>query len=258
MPAVFLLEALGDYLWGFKPNLMADFVNRQGALPALFWFANNMPKYEHILEEWGPMRTHLIATVLSTLEGCEYCANGHAYALELHYLQANDKLFPLSKGEMFALHTLSEEQILAGFEQALIEADLAEEILPLMRVAELRHDSSLATTASDDNLLQLIQMFSVLSACAIASNTSLDSAHDPIWKDRALCDRYITLRRAQPSIDEAQSSQPELPVILNPADLLDPSDLLHPAELYQDSLQDSPPDSPPDSHPYDDAYSADF
>ncbi len=235
MPAIFLLEALGDHLWGFKPNLMADFVHRQGALPALLWFAKNMPPYERILEDWGPISTHLIATVLSTLNGCEYCAHGHAYALELHYLQMNDKLFPLSKVEMFALHPLSEEQVLDRFEQALAEADLFEEILPLKRVAELRQDNSLVTTASDDDLLHLIQMFSTLNACATASNTPLDSAHDPIGKDRALCDRYTALRCAQLS-RTPQMAQPllaEPPVVLNPADLY--TDLY--TEAYQDTFR---------------------
>jgi hypothetical protein len=246
MPAIFLLEALGDHLWGFKPNLMADFVHHQGALPALFWFAKNMPPYERILEEWGPISTHLIATVLSTLNGCEYCAHGHAYALELHYLQAHDKLFPLSKVEMFELHRLPEEQILERFEEALAEADLFEEILPLKRVAELRQNKSLVTTASDNDLLHLIQMFLTLSTCAIASNTPLDSAHDPIGRDRALCDRYTTLRRAQPSANASPtpvsptpvSLTPVSPTPVSPTPLTEPPVVLTPADLYQDAYQD--------------------
>jgi alkylhydroperoxidase family enzyme len=247
MPAVFLLEALGDHLWGFKPNLMADFVEQRGALPALFWFAKNMPKYEHILEKWGPVSTHLIATVISTLNGCRYSIHGHAYALELHYLHNTDKLFALSKVEMVELHELSEKQILERFEQALVEADLAEEILLLNRVSELRQDSQLALSRSDQDLLHLIQMFEALSDCAKASNTPLDSAHDPIGKNRALRDRYAKLRRDQRLSNATQppSAQPpstELPVILNPADLK-PAGLrpahLDPVHLSQDAYQDA-------------------
>ncbi len=238
MPAIFLLEALGDHLWGFKPNLMADFVHQQGALPALFWFAKNMPLYERILEEWGPISTHLLAAALSTLNGCQYCTHGHAYALELHYLQQNDKLFPLSKGEIVELHRFTEEDILERLEQALIEADLFEEILPLKRLAELRQDRSLAATASDADLLHLIQMFDTLNACAITSNTPTDSAHDPIGKDRALRDRYTALRRAQLSAGKSQtpSETPlsEPPVILNPADL---DQAAYPQDTYQAAHQ---------------------
>ena len=81
--AIFLLETLGDQLWGFRPNLMAPFVVQKGAFPAVFWFLKNMPKYERILESWGPIRTHLLATEISTLKGCAYCTHGHAYAFQL-------------------------------------------------------------------------------------------------------------------------------------------------------------------------------
>ncbi|MEL6880694.1 MAG: hypothetical protein AAGM27_03155 [Cyanobacteria bacterium J06554_3] len=81
--AIFLLETLGDQLWGFRPNLMAPFVVQKGAFPAVFWFLKNMPKYERILESWGPIRTHLLATEISTLNGCAYCTHGHAYAFQL-------------------------------------------------------------------------------------------------------------------------------------------------------------------------------
>ena len=79
------LEQIGKKLWGFKPALMHDIVAQHGALRSVGWFARNMPRYERILAEWGPIRTHLVASVASALNGCPYCTYGHAYAMELHY-----------------------------------------------------------------------------------------------------------------------------------------------------------------------------
>ena len=195
--AVFLLETLGDQLWGFKPNLMAAFVCEQGARRSLFWFAKNMPKYERTLEAWGPIRTHLVATAISTLNGCAYCTAGQAYALQLHYLKNTDRLFPLTNAEIFQLHTLSEPEFLARWEQVLNQAGLGQEIFPLQRMVELRRNRVLAVTKGDRTLLHLITMFEDLNVCGVSDNVRIDQAHDPINKNRALRDRYAALRQSQ-------------------------------------------------------------
>ncbi|MEM9089178.1 MAG: hypothetical protein AAGC93_10580 [Cyanobacteria bacterium P01_F01_bin.53] len=194
---VFLLETLGDQLWGFKPNLMRAFVSQQGARRSLCWFAKNMPKYERTLEAWGPIRTHLVATAVSTLNGCAYSTVGHAYALQLHYLKNTDRLFPLTSAEIFRLHTLSEPEFLERWEQVLNQAGLGQEIFPLQRMVELRRNRGLAVTKGDRNMLHLITMIEDLNVCGVSDNVRSDQAHDPINKNRAIRDRYAALRNSQ-------------------------------------------------------------
>lgn len=232
-PAVFLLETVGDQLWGFKPNLMAEFVVQQGSRRALVWFAKNMPKYERILEAWGPIRTHLVTTIISTLNGCAYCTAGHAYALQLHYLKQTDQLFPLSEAEIFQLHGLADTELLSRFESVLAQAGLSQEIFLLQRLVELRKDASLAVTEQDHQLCHLITMFQALNLCGISGEVKRDQAHDPINKDRAIRDRYAALRKSQifqaQAQRQSQSLQPSQPVsadiafgntVLSPEDYL--------------------------------------
>lgn len=211
-PAVFLLETLGDQLWGFKPNLMAEFVAQQGPRRALVWFARNMPKYERILEAWGPIRTHLVTAVISTLNGCAYCTAGHAYALQLHYLKKTDRLFPLSEAEIFQLHGLPTADMLSRLEVVLAEAGLSQEIFLLQRLMELSQDVSLAVTERDHQLCQLIVMFQSLNFCGISGEVKSDQAHDPINKDRGIRDRYAALRRSQLVAQTQNQSRPPQPV----------------------------------------------
>ena len=215
--AIYLLETLGDQLWGFRPNLIAPFVEQKGAFPALFWFVRNLPKYERMLETWGPIRTHLLATEISALSGCPYSTNGHAYALQLHYLRATEQLFPLSEADILEMMSLPDIDILARFGQALEQADLSAAILDLRRMAELRNNAALATTGKDRDILHLIKMFSTLNACGVHSNVKIDQAHDPINKNRAWRDRYAILRRAQDRMPP-KTPDPEI-TILNPSDL---------------------------------------
>lgn len=219
-PVVFLLEAIGDQLWGFKPNFVAALVMQEGPRRALFWFAKNMPKYEHILEAWGPIRTHLVVAVLSTMNGCAYTTAGHAYALQLHYLKNNDRLFPLTGSEIFELHLLPEEEILQRLEPVLIKAGLSEEIFLLHRMVELRREKSLALSDRDYSLLHLIKLFRMLNVCGISNEIKIDQAHDPINKNRAVRDRYAALRKSQAHVQPVVPSPAFGITVLSPEDYL--------------------------------------
>lgn len=220
--AVFLIESFCEQLWGFKPNFIRPLVNQKGALRSLFWFAPNMLKYEGILEKWGPIHTHVLATAISAINGCEYCTFGHAYALELAYLKETGQLFPLTERDLVALCGQTEADIVNTLEQALIAANLENEILSLQRMSELYRRPELATTHHDQQLTHLITMFATLNACGMKSNIPTDQAHDPINKNRMMRDRYIALReteRAQPTAEPVINEQPAGVTVLNPADI---------------------------------------
>jgi len=192
--ATSLLEGIGRRLWGFKPNLMAQIVEQHGAFRTLGWFVRNLPAYEKTLESWGGVRTHLVATEISVLNGCPYCTYGHSYALELHYLKATDRLLPVAEQEIVAWHDLPEAEVVARFERLLEAAELPSEREMLERLLALRHGSEPASP-DDRRLAHLLAMFSFLNQCGTTGRTELDQAHDPINKDTALRHQYEIRRR---------------------------------------------------------------
>jgi len=193
--AVNILEFIGSHLWGFKPNMMRHFVLEYGSLKSVVWFVKHMPKYEKILKKWGPVRTHLVSTVLSTLRGCKYCTYGHAYALQLQYFKQTNKLFPLDESALIELHALPEEDVFRRIAAALSEAGLDSEMELLDRIGPLRDKVSTAQqNQNDEYLLHLMSMFSVLNACGIKRQVVPDEAHDPINKDKPLRERYAVAR----------------------------------------------------------------
>lgn len=221
-PAIFLLETLGEHLWGFKPALMSAFVQQRGALRSVVWFLRHQPKYERILEEWGPLRTHFLVATISALNGCPYCTYGHAYALGLHYLRQHDERFPLSEAQFVALYHLRPEESQLQLTEALHSARLSGEVFYLQRVLELRQTRSLATTATDADLLHLITMFAALNRCGIACALQPDQAHDPINRNRALRDRYAALSKTA-ALTAPRASGPPVTfgrTVLSPEDLV--------------------------------------
>ena len=197
--STFLLEKLGQHLWGFKPRLMAHLVNKKGSATSLSWFARNMPAYQRILKTWGPTRTHLVSMTTSLINGCPYSTFGHAYSVQLHYLKNTGKLFPLSDEAILSMTTLPRDQIIEQLCTALRAADLQEEIPIVCRTNELMPNANIAgnpvnSNPYDKNILKLVSMFAELDSFGVVNTVEPDEAHDPINKNAELKVRYEQLR----------------------------------------------------------------
>jgi hypothetical protein len=192
--AIFLLENLGFKLWGFKPNLMKNIVERLGGFRSLVWFVANMPRYERTLKMWGPIRTHLLVTEISALQGCPYCTFGHLYALQLHYFKQSGKVIAGDNNSILYLHRVDQDTAI-GILNALIDSiGIPEEHKIFERMLLLRNGKQVPSQPEDGRILHLLKMFRVLNTCGIQGGTPLDEAHDPINKDHELKKRFETMR----------------------------------------------------------------
>lgn len=189
-----ILEFIGSSLWGFKPNLMEDIVGQNGGISSVAWFARNMPTYERILKDWGPIRTHLLASEISVLNGCPYCTYGHMYAMQLHYLQNNDTLMSVSEDEFVGWHGLSEIEKIDKIQSFILDNDLETELPLFERMLELKAGNGSNDSKADRYISHLIQMFAYLNECGIVGETDSDEAHDPINQNFELKERYAQLR----------------------------------------------------------------
>ena len=192
--AIRLLELLGRALWGFKPNQMRAIGEQHGAAKALSWFLLNMPRYERTVKDWGPVRTHLMVTEISVLNGCPYCTYGHAYALQLLYLKQTGQLLPVDEQQIVAWHALDEAAAIDQFKSLVQSTELAEYQHRLDRMLLLRQGAELPASKEDHRILHLLSMFGFLNQCGINGKTTPDQAHDPVNKDTALKEKYRQLR----------------------------------------------------------------
>lgn len=194
-----LLEGISNQLWDLKANLMSDIVDQHGAAGSVTWFARNMPTYEKILKNWGPLRTHYLAVAVSAINGCGYCTYGHAYAFVLHHFDKTGELYPLSETDMADLNRFEGDKIAQKLEMALIEAGMEAEVPWLHRTVARLHNAPVAENQDDKWIDHLVQMFGWLNACGISADTTPDEAHDPINKRADLKMRYDEARAAAAS-----------------------------------------------------------
>ncbi len=187
------LRGVANQKWAVKPNLMVDIVDQHGSVDALKFFASRLPRYEKILKIWGPLRTHYLATVISVVNGCRYCAYGHGFAFQLHYFDQIGSLFSIDEERMLAAAANGRERAFATFETALIQSGLDDEVQWLHRLVKVL-DSGPQDSEDDQRLQHLVEMFAFLTACGIEGETELDSAHDPINKNHELKAKYELAR----------------------------------------------------------------
>ncbi len=192
--AIFIVETICQKRWGFKPTLMPHFVEQLGSVGAVVWVARHMPKYEKIARKWGPLRTNMMASVISVLNRCHYCSTGHTLAFQLHYLKIHGSLFPLDEADIFNLGNGSDDYVLETLIDYLKGANLASEVPYLERLFTLRATPSLVEGSDDSAILLLLAMFAKLNECALRSEPELDGVHDPINLDTELIKRYENLR----------------------------------------------------------------
>ncbi|MBO0872930.1 MAG: hypothetical protein J2P19_06015 [Pseudonocardia sp.] len=191
-----VLEHFGMYMWGFPPRMMASVVAELGPARALGWFLWNIPRYQRTLSEFGPVRTHLICTTISLLNGCRYCGHGHAYALELAYLREHGRPFPLSLRAIQLLRGLPPGVIRHRMVSAARCAALHADVRWVERAANLTlAEDRRPTDREDVRISHLVRMFGMLSSIGIAHNTEPDDAAlSPLNKDVVLKARYAQVR----------------------------------------------------------------
>lgn len=194
----YLLESIGKGLWAFRPNLMKDIVEQNGALPSLMWFLKNMPQYESTLSKWGALRTHFLSSAISAINGCAYCTHGHAYAFQLHYFKENNSLFPIDEYTMMAYCNLSTPQTITKLKEILSDKALKKEAPYFDILLKLFESENIAAKGDTEKRMQhLIDMMSYLNKCGICARTKYDEAHDPINKDEKLKEKYQKERKKQ-------------------------------------------------------------
>lgn len=189
-----LLLKITGKKWGIRAVLMPIIVRQLGGFAALRWASTNIPKYEKAAEEMGMMRGNLAFTIASLLNGCAYCVYAHGCAFELYYFQKYDKLFPLSDHELLNLIPLTDDNVKAKLEKALVDAGIGEEVAIFHRLFALKFEGAEPKTAEDRHLLHAIGMYDFLNYCAINSQAALDDIHDKINHDTALKIRYAEAR----------------------------------------------------------------
>ncbi len=194
--AVRLLEALMRRRWGFAPTVVRPMVEQLGPAQSIRWLMGGNRRYETTLRTLGPLRTHVACTAIALLKGCRYCAYGHAYAVELHHLQLNDRLFPVDATTVAEWAGLPRAELRARLRDTLVEAELPVELIWVDRALELA-DGGRPIDEQEARIKHLVRILDNVTAVSLPARPAFDEAHDRLNKDVELRSRLAALRAAR-------------------------------------------------------------
>jgi AhpD family alkylhydroperoxidase len=195
--AVRLLQHYGRRRWGFSPGIAGPLVAHLGPVRALRWTLRATRRFDRATRALGPLRTHLACVAISLVNGCRYCAHGHAHALELHHLDLHDRLFPEPAATVAGWAGLPRNEVRSRLRDALMRADLHVEQIWVDRALDLA-DGGQPIDEQEARMAHLVGVLDTLNAVGIAGHPQLDEAHDPLNKDSRLKTRLAALRSAEP------------------------------------------------------------
>jgi hypothetical protein len=190
-----VLKTYAQLSWGFQPLLLDEIIDRLGGMGAAKWMMQYLPGYTQIIRRQGPVRSHILFTFASLLNGCGYCTFAHGRALGLYFFREYGKLFPVDEDELVQLASLPDVEMKARANAVLEQAGLAAELVVLQRLWAIKFEGDSPKDQLDADVAHAVGMFDVLNACALVANTEKDDAHDPIRKDKGLVERYEAARK---------------------------------------------------------------
>ncbi len=189
-PAVLVIEAIGKKLAQRKLHFGHGFAD-----PGQTSGGGMAAPYDGLFERWGPLRTHLLASSLSALNGCRSKTQKHIRSFQLHYFKARGRLFPIDEAEFLALTEAGPDEMIESLVAHLVRANLAEETDPLRRTFELYVFPSKAKDGRDGRLMELIEILSAAGDDSHAEASPTDMDYDAIVSDADLSARYDALRQ---------------------------------------------------------------
>jgi hypothetical protein len=149
--------------------------------------------FDRIEQHFGVEKAHLLAAFASFFNGCEYCAWGHLFAVNLRYFKRTGKLYPLDERDVTALMRLPDADALRTIGERL-GVDFADSFALLQRQHALRAEP---TTGSEEDtfLSQTLQLFEWVNECSIMSPAPAPPL-DKTARDTALLEAYAKARES--------------------------------------------------------------
>lgn len=176
-----MLQGLCRWMWDCSPRMIPTIVRERGAAGALRWFAANMPRYLVTLRVLGPVRTHLACVAYSLLNGCTYCAYGHAHALELIYFRDRGRLFPADAARLATWQDLPPRRLAERLRAVLEDAGLHGEALWVDRIIDLAVGGQQPVDRDEVRLAHLVGMVRAMNdaamGCAVVHGEAMDTVN---------------------------------------------------------------------------------
>ena len=201
-----LIRWLAGLSIGYYIDFDEELVRQHGILGFFKWSKSTAAATNALEQGFGPERMHLVAGFASFFNGCDYCAWGHLFALNLEYLKRTGQLYAIDETEVLELMQRGDSSVMEELERRL--AHEPEHLRLIKRQAALRNAPPGSPLSAEDTLLlKSIALFEWINECSIVVNAPAPPM-GRMAKQKALIERYRQLRAPGRAEREAKKAQP--------------------------------------------------
>jgi hypothetical protein len=189
------IDALAQSAQGFHLSFTDELVREHGIKGFFKFGAASEACWNDILKHFGELDAHLLASMASFWNGCDYCAHGHMLAHNLLIYEETGQLFPLDEETVGVLMRKPDAEMLDFLRHLL--ADRTQILKHLERLFELRNGLAKPDPASPDDvlLMRAVGLYEWMNECSITVRAPAPPL-GPVAKKKDLLRRYQAARQA--------------------------------------------------------------
>lgn len=201
---------LADQSIGYYIDFDEELVRQHGIIGFFKWSKSTAAATNALEQGFGSERMHLVAGFASFFNGCDYCAWGHLFALNLEYFKRTGQLYPIDEVEVLELMQRGDASVMEELERRL--AGEPDHLRLIKRQAVVRDaPPGMALNDEDKLLVKSVALFEWINECSIVVNAPAPPM-GRIARQKDLIARYREARapgRAQRDAAKANpSAQP--------------------------------------------------
>ncbi len=190
------MQMLSEMTQGHTVGFLEELVHQHGISGFFKWAEGTNRCWTVLAERYGERDAHLLAWYASMGNGCQYCAQGHLFAHNLHFFQDRGGLYPLAEDEVGAMMTRPDGALLEELRQRLSAPEHATGLRLVERLHALRSGGPVAADAEDPYLRQALGLYEWVNECSIVATAEAPPL-GPIARQKVLRTRYAQARRLQ-------------------------------------------------------------
>lgn len=179
---------------GFVAGFTAELV-RQHGVGGFFKFAGKTEGlWNQMVARFGERDAHLLASLASFWNGCDYCAYGHMLAFNLHVFHDSHELFPISEQEIPRLLRERDADVMARLRVAFGGPRFARQLELLERQFALKMGTASPSTDEDRAITQANALYEWVNECSIVVEAPAPPL-GKIAKHKSLQREYVAARQ---------------------------------------------------------------
>jgi hypothetical protein len=199
------MDSLSNLTIGYTLGFSEELIRQHGLQGFFKWAKHTQAATDAVFAFFGEEDGHLMASLASFWNGCDYCAYGHMLGHNIHVYAHTGKLFTIDEEEVPMLMRMRDVEVMAELRKRLAAPEYANKLRLVERKNQLRIEEGPLQTPEDKMLIKCIALYEWINECSIVADAPAPPL-GPIAKNKKAWKKYLEARKAERASRPAPSN----------------------------------------------------